>query len=168
LHCLHHGGNLAVNLPQNPLVTALVQRLFPATSAITDTVRSTALRYMLESIADTRVRQRFFTTLLKTLRGTIPISAQMQERFVKTMQLYSQVLGNEITVGEQAQNEDNPLSPPGMMFSPDQLPERDLEALRGRLREAKTQFAVLVDEMDYNPYVDDAIDRIASINKWLE
>jgi hypothetical protein len=27
---------------------------------------------------------------------------------------------------------------------------------------------VLVDEMDYNPYVDDAIDRIASINKWLE
>lgn len=44
----------------------------------------------------------------------------------------------------------------------------DLEALRGRLREAKTQFAVLVDEMDYNPYVDDAIDRIASINKWLE
>lgn len=44
----------------------------------------------------------------------------------------------------------------------------DLEALRGRLREAKAQFAVLVEEMDYNPYVDDAIDRIASINKWLE
>ncbi|HSV96833.1 MAG TPA: hypothetical protein VLM75_07850 [Spirochaetota bacterium] len=44
----------------------------------------------------------------------------------------------------------------------------DLEALRRRLCEAKAQFAVLVDDMKYNPYVDDAIDRIASINKWLE
>jgi DnaJ-class molecular chaperone len=44
----------------------------------------------------------------------------------------------------------------------------DLETLRVRLREAKMQFAVLVDDMEYNPYVDDAIDRIASINKWLE
>lgn len=123
-------ANLAVNLPHNTLVASLLQRLFPDTSAVTDTVRATALRYMLESIADTGLRQRFFTTVLKTLRGTIPISAQTQQRFVKTMQLYSQVLGNEITVGEQAQNEDNPLSPPGMMFSPDQLPERDLEALR--------------------------------------
>lgn len=43
----------------------------------------------------------------------------------------------------------------------------DLEFLRERLREAKAQFAVLVEGMDYNPYVDDAIDRIASINKWL-
>ncbi len=44
----------------------------------------------------------------------------------------------------------------------------DLEALRVRLREAKAQFALLVDDMAYNPYVDDAIDRIAGINKWLE
>ncbi|MCU0844139.1 MAG: hypothetical protein MUC76_04355 [Spirochaetes bacterium] len=44
----------------------------------------------------------------------------------------------------------------------------ELETLRGRLREAKAQFAVLVDDMEYNPYVDDAIDRIASINKWLQ
>ena len=43
-----------------------------------------------------------------------------------------------------------------------------LKFLNERLRFAKTEFAKLVNELPYNQWVDDAIDKIHSINKWLE
>ncbi len=43
----------------------------------------------------------------------------------------------------------------------------DLTILRERLSLAKRGFSRLVTELPYNPWVDDAIDKINSINKWL-
>jgi hypothetical protein len=44
---------------------------------------------------------------------------------------------------------------------------KDLARLRERLRTARKGFARLVDEIPYNPWTSDAIDRILSINTWL-
>ncbi len=43
----------------------------------------------------------------------------------------------------------------------------DLAVLRERLSLAKRGFSRLVTVLPYNPWVDDAIDKINSINKWL-
>lgn len=43
----------------------------------------------------------------------------------------------------------------------------DLKLLKERLHVAKNGFSRLLDEMPYSPWVDDAIDKINSINKWL-
>lgn len=43
----------------------------------------------------------------------------------------------------------------------------DLAVLRERLSLAKRGFSRLVTGLPYNPWVDDAIDKINSINKWL-
>lgn len=40
--------------------------------------------------------------------------------------------------------------------------------LRHNLYRAKIEFAVLVNDLPYNHWIDDAIDKISSINKWLE
>ncbi len=44
---------------------------------------------------------------------------------------------------------------------------KDLAHLRERLMVARKGFARLVDELPYNPWTSDAIDRILSINTWL-
>lgn len=44
----------------------------------------------------------------------------------------------------------------------------NLQRLRERLMSAKRGFSRLVNEMPYNEWVDDAIDKINSINKWLD
>ena len=40
--------------------------------------------------------------------------------------------------------------------------------LREKLLDAKNEFAHLVNDMEYNEWTSDAIDRICSINKWLD
>lgn len=46
--------------------------------------------------------------------------------------------------------------------------EGKLDLLRKRLLNAKIEFSRLVTDMPYNQWVDDAIDKISSINKWIE
>lgn len=46
--------------------------------------------------------------------------------------------------------------------------QADEELLRQNLFRAKVEFATLVNDLPYNLWVDDAIDKISSINKWLE
>ncbi len=46
--------------------------------------------------------------------------------------------------------------------------EGKLDRLRERLLNAKKEFSMLVNDMPYNQWVDDAIDKICSINKWIE
>jgi curved DNA-binding protein CbpA len=46
--------------------------------------------------------------------------------------------------------------------------EGKLDLLRKRLLNAKIEFSRLVIDMPYNQWVDDAIDKISSINKWIE
>lgn len=46
--------------------------------------------------------------------------------------------------------------------------EGKLDLLRERLLNAKIEFSRLVTDMPYNQWVDDAIDKISSINKWIE
>ncbi len=41
------------------------------------------------------------------------------------------------------------------------------DLLRERLTLAKSEFSRVLNDFDYNPWVDDSIDRINSINKWL-
>lgn len=41
------------------------------------------------------------------------------------------------------------------------------EYLISQLKEAKTQFSKIISDYPYNEWVDDAIDKINSINKWL-
>ncbi len=41
------------------------------------------------------------------------------------------------------------------------------EILKKELLRAKIEFAVLINELPYNQWVNDAIDKINSINKWL-
>ncbi len=43
----------------------------------------------------------------------------------------------------------------------------NISTLRERLMLAKKDFWRLVNELPYSPWVDDAIDKISSINKWL-
>lgn len=43
----------------------------------------------------------------------------------------------------------------------------DLILLKERLQVSKNGFSRLLDELPYSPWVDDAIDKINSINKWL-
>ncbi len=45
--------------------------------------------------------------------------------------------------------------------------EGDIHELRKKLSIAKEEFARIVTDFPYNQWVDDAIDRINSINKWL-
>lgn len=45
--------------------------------------------------------------------------------------------------------------------------EGDINELRKKLSVAKEEFARIVTDFPYNQWVDDAIDRINSINKWL-
>ncbi len=45
--------------------------------------------------------------------------------------------------------------------------EGDIHVLREKLSMAKNEFARIVTDFPYNQWVDDAIDRINSINKWL-
>jgi DnaJ-class molecular chaperone len=42
------------------------------------------------------------------------------------------------------------------------------EALRKELLRAKIEFSVLINDLPYNQWVNDAIDKINSINKWLD
>ncbi len=44
---------------------------------------------------------------------------------------------------------------------------RDEKALKDKLNLAKTEFSKLVNDLPYNEWVNDAIDKINSINKWL-
>ncbi len=46
--------------------------------------------------------------------------------------------------------------------------EGKFELLAERLRRAKQEFSFLVTGMPYNQWVDDAIEKIHSINKWIE
>jgi curved DNA-binding protein CbpA len=46
--------------------------------------------------------------------------------------------------------------------------EGKFEMLAERLRRAKQEFSLLVTGMPYNQWVDDAIEKIHSINKWIE
>ncbi|TAL36795.1 MAG: hypothetical protein EPN93_08230 [Spirochaetes bacterium] len=50
---------------------------------------------------------------------------------------------------------------------PDKARVNDLSCLRERLAAARRGFARLVDELPYNAWTSDAIDRILSINTWL-
>ena len=45
--------------------------------------------------------------------------------------------------------------------------EGDIDLLRKRLAGAKGEFARVIHEFPYNEWVDDAIDRINSINRWI-
>lgn len=45
---------------------------------------------------------------------------------------------------------------------------RDEKILREKLLLAKIEFSRLVNEFPYNEWVNDAIDKISSINKWLD
>ena len=49
----------------------------------------------------------------------------------------------------------------------DKSDEGRLNILKERLNSAKREFSRLVTELPYNQWVDDAIDKISSINKWL-
>lgn len=44
----------------------------------------------------------------------------------------------------------------------------DSEQLKRELLRAKIEFAVLINDLPYNQWVNDAIDKINSINKWLD
>lgn len=44
---------------------------------------------------------------------------------------------------------------------------RDEKILKEKLMLAKAEFSILVNELPYNEWVNDAIDKISSINKWL-
>lgn len=45
--------------------------------------------------------------------------------------------------------------------------EGDISLLKKRLAEAKSEFARVINEFPYNEWVDDAIDKINSINRWI-
>jgi DnaJ-class molecular chaperone len=44
----------------------------------------------------------------------------------------------------------------------------DIGALREKLASAKQEFSKVINEFPYSSWVDDSIDKINSINKWLE
>jgi DnaJ-class molecular chaperone len=43
----------------------------------------------------------------------------------------------------------------------------NLEKLQKSLRDSKNIFAKIINDKNYNQWVDDSIDKVASINKWL-
>ncbi|HNR90373.1 MAG TPA: hypothetical protein PKM65_18695 [Spirochaetota bacterium] len=49
----------------------------------------------------------------------------------------------------------------------DRRDEANLPLLRERLRAAKRDFSVVITDMPYSAWVDDAIDKVGAINKWL-
>jgi curved DNA-binding protein CbpA len=49
----------------------------------------------------------------------------------------------------------------------DKLIEGKLDLLREKLSAAKDEFSMVINDYPYNEWVDDSIDKINSINKWL-